>query len=75
LFDHPQAEARRLRIEVEHPTAGMLGFPGFPYKLSETPAEAHRHPPLLGEHTEEVLVDLLGYTSEQVAMLRQGGAI
>jgi crotonobetainyl-CoA:carnitine CoA-transferase CaiB-like acyl-CoA transferase len=75
LFDHPQAEARRLKIEVEHPTAGILGFPGFPYKLSETPAEAHRHPPLLGEHTEEVLVDLLGYTSEQVAMLRQGGAI
>jgi formyl-CoA transferase len=75
LFDHPQAEARQLRIEIEHPTAGRLGFPGFPYKMSKTPAEAHRPPPLLGEHTDEVLGELLGYSAGQIAALHASGAI
>jgi formyl-CoA transferase len=75
VFNHPQAEARQLRIEIEHPTAGVLGFPGFPYKLSHTPAQAHRPPPLLGEHTEEVLKELLGYSGEEVAGLHERGAI
>jgi crotonobetainyl-CoA:carnitine CoA-transferase CaiB-like acyl-CoA transferase len=75
VFDHPQAEARGLRIEVDHPTAGTLAFPGFPYKLSSTPAEAHRPPPLLGEHTGQILEDLLGYSPEQVADLRVNGVI
>jgi len=44
---------------------------GFPYKLSETPAEVHAPPPLLGEHTEEVLTSLLGYSPEDVASLRE----
>jgi formyl-CoA transferase len=75
VFEHPQAEARKLRIEIEHPTAGRLGFPGFPYKLSKTPAEAHRPPPLLGEHTEEVLIESLGYSTEHITALRAKGAI
>jgi len=75
VFNHPQAEARQLKIELEHPTAGTVGFPGFPYKMSLTPAEAHRPPPLLGEHTNEVLNELLGYSAEEVAGLREGGAI
>jgi crotonobetainyl-CoA:carnitine CoA-transferase CaiB-like acyl-CoA transferase len=48
---------------------------GFPYKLSETPAEIHRPPPLLGEHNEEVLTSLLNYSPEDVASLQQKGAI
>jgi formyl-CoA transferase len=75
VFNHPQAEERQLKIEIEHPTAGVLGFPGFPYKFSQTPAEAHRPPPLLGEHTDEVLVELLGYSAEEVALLHQQGAV
>ena len=75
VFNHPQAQARKLKIEVEHPTAGLLAFPGFPYKLSKTPAEVHRPPPLLGEHTEEVLIGLLGYSSDDVALLRERGVI
>jgi formyl-CoA transferase len=74
-FSHPQAEARQLKVEVEHPTIGKVGFPGFPYKLSHTPAEIQRHPPLLGEHTEEVLTELLGYSAEEVASLQERGAI
>jgi crotonobetainyl-CoA:carnitine CoA-transferase CaiB-like acyl-CoA transferase len=75
VFNHPQADARKLRIETEHPTAGLVGFPGFPYKFSETPADLLRHPPMLGEHTEEVLTELLGYTSDEVASLRKAGAV
>ena len=58
-------------MEVEHFTAGPVSLPGFPYKMSQTPAKLHRPPPLLGEHTEEVLVELLGYSAEKVALMTQ----
>ncbi len=72
---HPQAQARRLVLEAEHPTAGLVRFPGFPYELSRTPPQVHRPPPLLGQHTQEVLTQLLGYTASEVAGLRERGAI
>jgi formyl-CoA transferase len=75
VFSHPQAQAREMTLEAEHPTAGTVRLTGFPYKLSQTPAEIHRPPPLLGEHTEEVLTGLLDYSSEGVASLRDKGAI
>ena len=65
-FSLPQAAARDMVLEVEHPTAGPIKLAGFPYKLSATPAAIRRPPPLLGQHTEEVLSELLGYTIEQV---------
>jgi crotonobetainyl-CoA:carnitine CoA-transferase CaiB-like acyl-CoA transferase len=75
VFNHPQAAARNLKIEIEHPTAGMVCFPGFPYKMSETPAELHRPPPMLGEHTDEVLRGLLGYSDEEMVSLRERGVV
>ena len=75
VFEHPQAQAREMTLEADHPTAGTVRLPGFPYKLSQTPADIHRPPPLLGEHTEQVLTGLLGYSSEGVASLRDKGAI
>ena len=60
-FNLPQAQAREMVLEVEHPTAGAIKLAGFPYKFSHTPAAIHRPPPLLGEHTEEILAELLGY--------------
>ena len=75
VFEHPQAEARGLALEVEHPTAGPVRVTGFPYKLSQTPAEAHRPPPLLGQHTDQTLTELLGYSVEEIAQLRERGAI
>ena len=75
VFSHPQAQAREMTLESEHPTAGTVRLTGFPYKLSQTPAEIHRPPPLLGEHTEEVLTGLLDYSPEAVAALRDKGAI
>jgi crotonobetainyl-CoA:carnitine CoA-transferase CaiB-like acyl-CoA transferase len=64
-----------MTLESEHPTAGTVRLTGFPYKLSQTPAEIHRPPPLLGEHTEEVLTTVLDYSPEAVATLRDKGAI
>jgi formyl-CoA transferase len=75
VFAHPQAKARGLAIEAEHSTAGAVRFPGFPYKLSGTPAIVRRSPPRLGEHTEEVLVELLGYSGSQVGNLREAGVL
>ena len=75
VFSHPQAQAREMTLESEHPTAGTVRLTGFPYKLSQTPAEIHRPPPLLGEHTEEVLAGLLDYSPEAVATLRDKEAI
>jgi formyl-CoA transferase len=75
VFSHPQAQAREMTLESEHPTAGTVRLPGFPYKFSQTPAEIQRPPPMLGEHTEEVLTGLLNYSTEDVAALRDKGAI
>lgn len=71
VFDHPQAEARSLTLEVDHPTAGLVQFPGFPYKFSSTPAQVRLPPPLLGQHTEEVLGNVLGFSTSEVARLRE----
>jgi len=75
VFEHPQAQARNLALQVEHPTAGAVRLTGFPYKLSQTPAEVRHSPPLLGEHTAKVLVDVLGYSAGDVAKLREQGAV
>ena len=75
VFADPQVLARQMLIELRHPTLGTLKQAGFPYNFSATPAEPRRHPPLLGEHTDEVLRDLLGLGPEQIAHLRGEGAI
>jgi formyl-CoA transferase len=75
VFDHPQAGAREMVLETQHPTAGTLHFPGFPYKLSGTPAALRLPPPRLGQHTEQVLAELLDYPSADVAALREQGII
>jgi formyl-CoA transferase len=75
VFDDPQVLARQMLIELQHPTIGTMKQAGFPYKLSQTPAEARRHPPLLGEHTDELLRQLFGMGTEEIARLRQEGAV
>jgi formyl-CoA transferase len=75
VFAHPQAESRQLALEVEHATAGAIQFPGFPYKFSATPAQVDLAPPLLGQHTREVLVELLGYSPERVADFESRGVV
>jgi crotonobetainyl-CoA:carnitine CoA-transferase CaiB-like acyl-CoA transferase len=75
VFAHPQAEARNLALEAQHPTAGQVRLTGFPYLLSGTPAEIRHPPPLLGQHTEQVLKELLAYSDAEVSALREQGAI
>jgi formyl-CoA transferase len=75
VFSHPQAQAREMTLESEHPTAGPVQFPGFPYKFSGTPADILRPPPMLGEHTEEVLTSLLGYSQAEMTSLREKKAV
>jgi crotonobetainyl-CoA:carnitine CoA-transferase CaiB-like acyl-CoA transferase len=71
VFNHPQAEIRDFKVQIEHPTAGMIKLPGFPYKLAQTPPEMYRPPPRLGEHTREVLVKILGYSVDSVDLLKE----
>jgi formyl-CoA transferase len=75
VFADPQIQARNMAARVPHPTAGTVPLVGSPMKLSETPTTIRRHPPLLGEHTEEVLRDLLGMNDREIAALRESGAV
>jgi formyl-CoA transferase len=69
-FSDPVAVGRDMRVEVDHPSAGRLGQVGAPWKLDGLSSPIRRAPPLLGQHTAEVLADVLGYGPEQVAALQ-----
>ncbi|MCE7791803.1 CoA transferase [Salipaludibacillus sp. CUR1] len=69
MFEDPQVKARNLVKEVAHPTAGKVNLVGSPVRLSRTPAEVTRHPPLAGEHTEEVLTEA-GYSEDDISSMR-----
>ncbi|OYW17014.1 MAG: CoA transferase, partial [Burkholderiales bacterium 12-64-5] len=69
VYDDPQVQARGMRIELPHPTAGTVPLVGSPIKLSRTPVEYRTAPPMLGEHTGEVLGSLLGYSDDEIAAL------
>jgi formyl-CoA transferase len=75
LFADPQVLHRGMVAEVPHQTIGTLRLAGIPIKYSETPQVIRLAPPLLGEHTEEVLADVLGYGPEKIGVLREQGAI
>jgi len=75
VFADPQVLARQMLVEMEHPKVGKFKVVGSPLKLSATPPQYRIPPPLLGEHTEEVLRNVLGYDKEKIARLREAKAI
>ncbi|HJW11875.1 MAG TPA: CaiB/BaiF CoA-transferase family protein [Albitalea sp.] len=74
VFADPQVRERGMTVEVPHPLAGSVPLVANPIKLSATPVQYRRAPPLLGEHTDEVLREF-GWTDAQRAALREQGAI
>jgi len=75
VFDNPQAIARNLTIAMNHSAAGALNLVASPLRLTKTPPEYRLPPPLLGEHTEKILKDILGLDSAALLDLRAKGAI
>jgi crotonobetainyl-CoA:carnitine CoA-transferase CaiB-like acyl-CoA transferase len=75
VFAEPQAIARGLRMELAHPVAGQVSLVRSPMRFSGTPIEHERPPPLLGEHTDEILRGLLGKSEAEIATLRAQGVV
>ena len=79
ILDYPQAfesehgRHRQMRIEIDHPLEGKVPNIGFAVKMQGTPQEVRRHPPLLGEHTQEVLMQA-GFTPDEIKALDEQGA-
>lgn len=71
----PNVQARNMVVEVEQTDGGSVKMPGNPIKLSETHEDTFSPPPVLGQHTEQILRDLLGKSDEQIAALRDNDAI
>ncbi len=75
MLEDPHVKSRGIIWEMEHPTAGTVRTPGFPVILNKSPASIRYPAPTIGQHNEEILTTLLGYTKEQVADLRKTGVI
>ena len=75
VFENEQVVARGIQLNMPHPTAGSMKLVASPMRLSKTPVTMRMPPPLLGEHTEEILSATLHYTYEQIAQLRSKGII
>lgn len=75
VFEEPQVKARGVRIELEHAVAGKLPLVASPMRFSGTPLEYRLAPPLLGEHTDQVLSELLKLGTADIAKLRAEGVI
>ena len=74
VFADPQVRHEEMLMEMPHPVHGMVKLLGMPVKLSDTPGAFRLPPPLLGEHTDEVLREL-GYAAEVIADMRAAEVI
>ncbi len=75
VFADPQVLARDMVWTVPHPSAGAVRLVGSPLKLSDSPVVSQAPPPLLGEHTDEILTSVLGYSLAEVSCLRAEGVV
>ncbi len=74
VFSHPQIIARDMVVQTNHPEAGEVQLVGSPIKMSKSKVEIKRHPPMPGEHTDEVLQQA-GYTQEEILMMKNKNII
>ena len=75
VFADPQVQARGLKVTVPHPIAGQLPLVASPMKLSATPVDYRLPPPMLGEHTDDILAATLGLDAAAIARLRADGVV
>ena len=75
VFDNPQVQHRGMLLELDHPTAGKVPSVANPIRLSESAVIYDKAPPLLGQHTEQVLSDLLALDKKRISELKTAGTI
>ena len=74
LPSDPQFQAREFFVDVAHPVAGNLVYPGAPFKLSASQWKVGRAP-VIGEHNRDIYCDMLGYTNQDLAKFSEAGVI
>ena len=74
-LNDPQVIHRQMRTQALHSSLGEINLLGSPLKLSETPGEVRRAPPVLGEDTDQVLREVLGYEDSAISALRADGVV
>lgn len=75
VFNDPQLLHRNMLVTMDHPKIGEITQIGAPLKFSETPLKLELPPPMLGQHTDEVLVQLCGYSEDEVAELKKNAVV
>ena len=75
VFSDPQLLHRNMLVTMDHPKIGKIKQIGVPLKFSDTPLKLELPPPMLGQHTDEVLVKLCGYSEDEVAALKKNNVV
>jgi benzylsuccinate CoA-transferase BbsF subunit len=73
--EDPHLRARDYWVRLEHPEVGLRQHAGVPWKMSRTPTEVRAPAPTIGQHTDEILTSLLGYSADDLTRLRAQGAL
>jgi crotonobetainyl-CoA:carnitine CoA-transferase CaiB-like acyl-CoA transferase len=75
ICEDPHIAYRRMLVEIDQPIVGKMRIANSAIRMSETPGEVYAPAPVLGQHTDEVLQRVLGYSPEQIAALKDAGVI
>jgi CoA:oxalate CoA-transferase len=75
ICEDPNIAYRKMLVDIDQPGVGKLKIAGSPIRLSETPGEVYAPAPLLGEHSQQVLQEILGYSQEAIDKLIEEGVI
>lgn len=75
VFSHPQVKARGMQVELPHASGGIAKVVASPMKMSETPPLARTAPPTLGQHSDDILRERLGFDEVKIARLRSEGVV